>query len=318
VSLFPSNHTELINNLLAKSITQQTDEITRDVNSSTDLISLIICLRIIEKAKLNNTNQLKCLRIFHEKVVNVFLLPRIKHLLEIQSNSLKKFTDPSSNATVLSTHTNTQPHFITRRYADLLSAILAITNPESLGIFQSLISEFTRNYEIFLVYFSKKLPTKQDELVFNLNNYDLILGTMKQHKLSSDERQVVVELVKSYEDKIKANTSTFVETQLNQYLSTKGIIQFAIQREQKKTSEADSKQLSKQFKENWRSDMMKIKQYIMGSFTNYVNGNEIFKQIGTQLLLYYTRFHKLLDNAGKEDLNPQDLMNELKQITTNI
>lgn len=61
--------------------------------------------------------------------------------------------------------------------------------------------------------------------------------------------------------------------------------------------QARMEQLAVSFGKTWKASMDRIHQNVMGSFSNFNNGMDILKQVLTQLLLYYTRFQKVIQRC---------------------
>jgi hypothetical protein len=53
------------------------------------------------------------------------------------------------------------------------------------------------------------------------------------------------------------------------------------------------------FASNWKSNIDQINRNVLSYFSNFRNGMEILKQVLTQLLLYYTRFHDIIRKVWK-------------------
>jgi len=53
------------------------------------------------------------------------------------------------------------------------------------------------------------------------------------------------------------------------------------------------------FAVNWRKSIEAINQHVLSFFANFVNGMEVLKQVLTQLLLYYTRFHEIIRKSWR-------------------
>lgn len=143
-----------------------------------------------------------------------------------------------------------------------------------------------------------------------MNNYDLVLTVFH-------ERQLQPEATAHFEELLREEVSSFVEAQLLRHYAE--LIQFVKDTEpllanapQAQSSSgaavpqqapptgvdvAKMEQLARQFAANWKEAMDRIHQYVMGSFTNFNNGMEILKQVLTQLLLYYTRFQKVIHRS---------------------
>ena len=83
--------------------------------------------------------------------------------------------------------------------------------------------------------------------------------------------------------------------------------------------------LLRAFHDSWRKGIEAINRDVIQSFANFHLGQDILKQVLTQLLLYYTRFLDLVKSAfpqgapfGQFILSIPTLMNEIRTFSRNF
>ena len=312
---FPRNHTELFSQVFSKTLGNMTETVTNDIQASFDVIGLLLSVRVTEKQKATMAERaVAVLRTYHERLMNTVLWPRIRNLLDAHIQSLKKSDVIAAG--------NVQPHFVTRRFAELVTALLVLKQPEwgeSTGV-PTALRELQSAYDVLIAQLSKKF-NNQDEAIFSLNNSDLLVAVYSEHGLS--------EQVKKMDEKNKSVVAVFVEGQLQLHFSS--LIHFVSDAEGKLARGEDLGSIKETqmsvivawFKSNWKTEVDKISKYITGNFSNMTSGVEIMKQVFTQLLLYYTRFQKIINRKFHGKGNPgwvgdlvpsQDIMQEIKQL----
>ena len=232
--------------------------------------------------------------------INLLLWPRLKvvidaNLRSIDSASPRKLGIVSKN-----------PHYVTRRYAEFTSSILALHGGmESLGIGgggeEMLLNDLTKlriGHLALLKRLSEELPASKQRLVFLVNNYDQVLGVFAERGIIGDETA-------RFEELLAQHRGLFVEEEL---LEGFGPLIALVQHTEAHMAgagvaavpEMDGavvEGLVRDFAHSWKSGIEAIYQNVLEYFSNFRNGMEILKQVLTQLLLYYTRFQDLIRKA---------------------
>ena len=315
---FPRGHFDLFSQVFSKSLLFIQEEISRDVLNSFDILGLLVAIRLIEKSKLLMIDRsVPVLKNFHEKILCDFLWPRVKNLLDLNIQSLRK-ADVRSLQFIAN---NLEPHFVTRRYSELLAGIMSLMQPNWSDI-GNLLKDLQSSFEGFLGSVAKRLGT-QNESVFLINNWDFLATVFSEHGLSESE------IYSKADSQIKSITFSLIENQLNLHFSS--LILFVVDAENKLSKGDDPASIKEPqmsaivqwFKTNWKTETDKLESFVKSNFSNLSTGQDIGKQMLTQLLLYYTRFQKIVNKkfAGKslpvwtKDLVPsQDIMLEIKNL----
>lgn len=287
-----------------------------------DSVGLLLMIRIVEfYRKCMQRRQVSCLDSYLD-ALQLQLWPHLRRVLDANVSSLRKASQ--QNITV---PTNTHPHLVTRRYAELAASICALSSPESSGLpdtLQQPLQAMQQEVCALLSTMATKLDSPENGLVFLVNNYDLVLTVFH-------ERHLPRNATAAFEDLLRAQVQKFVENQLMRHFPDLVAFVKATEPLVADIDEASARaggqqapppgvdvqkleQVVKSFARTWKQETDRIHQYVMVSFTNFSNGMEILKQVLTQLLLYYTRLQKVIRKSFPQQ-NPA-FAHELVSSTT--
>lgn len=234
--------------------------------------------------------------------ISMLLWPRLKAVLDANLKSVKTANEKKLGQIDLT------PHYVARRYAELVSSILALqSGSDSMGVGGGGESMLTQDLSILnaemialLDRISSTRPNAVEQKVFFINNYDLILSVFQ-------ERRIISEEVQKFEDLLMKQRALFAEEEIKS--SFPRLISFVLQTEQANTEAAKSgagnialdevivESLVREFASNWRSGIQTMNDNVLSYFANFRNGMEILKQVLTQLLMYYTRFQDIIKRS---------------------
>lgn len=173
---------------------------------------------------------------------------------------------------------------------------------------------------------SAKFSKPKEQYIFIINNYDIILGVLLERKKdgSNEAEQMREQLNKKILD--------FVEEMLYPHFGA--MISFVKEcesltekndLESMKRLEPRVSDLITNFNNNWRRSLEQVSRDIMESFTNFRNGNNIQQIALTQLVQYYHKFQKIVNQPPfvnnplrSEIINIHQLMVEVKKYKTNF
>jgi len=274
-----------------------------------DSVGLLLMIRIVEHyRKCMQRRQVSCLDSYFD-ALSLLLWPRLRVVLDANVMSLRRAYQQN-----LPIPTNTHPHLVTRRYAELGASLYALSSAEATSgagapdALQQPLQGMQQEMSALLSAMSGKLDSPDSGLVFLVNNYDLVLTVFHERHLT---RNATV----FFEELLRERVAHFVESQLMRHYPD--LISFVKQTEplvadldeisarapgtqQAPPHGVDVRKMEnviREFAKNWKGAMDRIHQYAMSSFTNFSNGNEIVKQVLTQLLLYYTRLQKVIHKS---------------------
>ena len=146
--------------------------VEEEFSVSYDCIGLFLCLQIVYRLRgICHKRAVPALDVYLENLVSV-LWVRFEHLIQLQIASLKNCDIAKIE------NCDTRPHFITRRYAEFSAAIITTndTYPDErvshhLGVLHT-------EMENLILKLASKFSTPKEQLVFLINNNDIILSVL--------------------------------------------------------------------------------------------------------------------------------------------
>ncbi|CAF90117.1 unnamed protein product [Tetraodon nigroviridis] len=264
-----------------------------------------------------------CVR-YWEAVLEM-LWPRFELILEMNIHSIRN-TDPQKLGVL-----DTRPHYITRRYAEFSSAIVSINQTFPNERTNLLLGQLQVEVENFVLKMAAEFPSRRDQLIFLINNYDMMLSVLMASFLTERAADDSKE-VEGFQQLLLARTQEFIEEILSPPFG--GMIAFVKeaealmekgQLERLRSEEARITQLVRGFSSTWKQSVEAMSRDVMRSFTNFKNGTSIIQGALTQLIQYYHGFHKVLNQptfrslaVRSELINLHHLMVEVKKHKPNF
>eukprot|EP01128_Nolandella_sp_AFSM9_P007406 TRINITY_DN4049_c0_g1_i1.p1 TRINITY_DN4049_c0_g1~~TRINITY_DN4049_c0_g1_i1.p1 ORF type:complete len:861 (+),score=164.43 TRINITY_DN4049_c0_g1_i1:44-2626(+) len=192
------------------------------------------------------------------------------------------------------------PHYVTRRYAELLASMLVLSEkfPKALKTLslESQLKSLQTAMEEHLQALSQKFTNKQHRLIFLINNYDLIvsLSVLKQvsspstehfHQLLEKESNVYAEgQFNGYFQKLRkylqSNTTEETETQTRRILTP-------AKSGNDGAEEVD--EILRLFTQNdyWKESALSVASDIKSQFSNFTNGMGIYSNFLEKVFVSY-------------------------------
>ncbi|KAF8774759.1 Vacuolar protein sorting-associated protein 52 like protein [Argiope bruennichi] len=257
--------------------------------------------------------------VYWETLLQIFW-PRFEYILQLNIESIRD-CDPQKF-----TNIDKRPHYITRRYAEFSAAIVGINENFPSERVARLLAALQVEVENFILRMAAEFPDHKDQLIFQINNYDMMLNVLLE-RTKEDSRES-----ESFKDLLNARILEYVEEILSPYFG--GMMTFVKdcekylergQMDNLKNEAVKVPTLVKSFNSGWKKAMDEINADIMTTFTNFKNGTNILQTALTQLIQYYHRFQKVLSQypfkslpVRSELLNIHHLMVEAKKFKTNF
>ena len=175
--------------------------------------------------------------------------------------------------------------------------------------------------ENLILRLASKFPGRRDQLLFLINNYDLVMSIIiERTKDDSKESE-------NFREQLKSRSEEFAEHMLEQHFGAmigwlkeaerkldRGDVEGLRQEERRVT------QIIQNFSSEWKRSLDSINGEIMTSFPNLKLGTGILQQSLTQLVQYYHRFSRVLGvaplsqiPAASQLINIHQLMVEVKK-----
>ncbi|XP_060743232.1 vacuolar protein sorting-associated protein 52 homolog [Tachysurus vachellii] len=311
---------DLFNSVMGKTLSMFLKNITTYVSDCYDSIAVFLCIHIILRFKnITAKRNIPALDKYWEAVLEM-LWPRFELILEMNIQSIRE-TDPQKLGVL-----DTRPHYITRRYAEFSSALVSINQTFPNEKTNILLGQLQIEVENFVLKMAAEFPSRRDQLIFLINNYDMMLGVLME-RAADDSKEV-----EGFQQLLLARTQEFIEEILAPPFG--GMITFVKESEalmekgqldKLKNDEVRITQLVRGFSSTWKQSVEALSQDVMRSFTNFKNGTSIIQGALTQLIQYYHSFHKILSQptfrtfaVRSELINLHHLMVEVKKHKPNF
>ncbi|XP_036417051.1 vacuolar protein sorting-associated protein 52 homolog [Colossoma macropomum] len=311
---------DLFNSVMGKTLSMFLKNMSTYVSDCYDSIAIFLCIHIILRFKaITAKRNIPALDKYWEAVLEM-LWPRFELILEMNIQSIRN-TDPQKLGVL-----DTRPHYITRRYAEFSSAIVSINQTFPNERTNALLGQLQIEVENFVLKMAAEFPSRKDQLIFLINNYDMMLGVLME-RAADDSKEV-----EGFQQLLRARTQEFIEEILAPPFG--GMITFVKESEalmekgqldKLKNDEVRITQLVRGFSSTWKQSVEALSQDVMRSFTNFKNGTSIIQGALTQLIQYYHGFHKVLSQptfrslaVRSELINLHHLMVEVKKHKPNF
>lgn len=158
-------------------------------------------------------------------------------------------------------------------------------------------------------------PTRKEQLIFLINNYDLVLNVLMEHTRDNSKE------AESFREQLTSRSSEYVEEILSPHFG--GIIQFVKESEhQLEKKQGDSLQYNERkalglvsnFSANWKKSLDHIHSEILVSFPSLIIASSLSQLALSNLVQYYHRFYNLLNTNDRMQLvNIHVIMVEIKK-----
>lgn len=311
---------DLFNSIMGKTLSMFLKNLSTYLSDCYDSIAVFLCIHIILRFRaITAKRNIPALDKYWEAVLEL-LWPRFELILEMNIQSIRN-TDPQKLGVL-----DTRPHYITRRYAEFSSAIVSINQTFPNERTNTLLGQLQIEVENFVLKMAAEFPSRRDQLIFLINNYDMMLNVLME-RAADDSKEV-----EGFQQLLLARTQEFIEEILSSPFG--GMIAFVKESEgliekgqldKLKNDEARITQLVRGFSSTWKQSVEGLSQDVMRSFTNFKNGTSIIQGALTQLIQYYHGFHKVLSQptfrslaVRSELINLHHLMVEVKKHKPNF
>ncbi|XP_033313100.1 vacuolar protein sorting-associated protein 52 homolog [Bombus bifarius] len=303
---------DIFNQVMGKTINLMVKNLQSFVENCYDTIALFLCLHLVMRYRLTcHKRAVPALDKYWDNMTSI-IWPRFEYVFQLNIQSIKS-CDP------LKLTQETGPHYITRRYAEFSAAMVGVVEEFPCEGATQLLAELREAVQCFLLRMAATFCTRIQQLVFLINNYDLVLGVLMERTRDNSKE------AESFRDQLNARSSEYVEEILSPHFG--GIIQFVKESEamiekgqpdESKRQEGKALALAQSFTNNWKRALEEINHEVLKSFPSLVLGTALVQHAMTQLVQYYHRFHKILPpNARTQLTNFHHIMVEMKKYKTN-
>ncbi|CAI2179528.1 12012_t:CDS:10 [Funneliformis geosporum] len=291
------------------------DSTKQFVDNSYDAIGILLCIRLNTQFALELQRRRVPALEGYTNQINMLLWPRFQAIMDMHIDSVKK---AATKLVVKDIH----PHFISRRYGEFAASILILNEDYNDPILLNSLSRLRNEVEQLLDKMSNNFDRKS-RIIFLINNYDQIMTILNETGGKAVEAEI-----NHFRDLLNGQISGFVEEELQPYFES--LVSFIKKVDQGKdlisTEPEIFDQVSSDFALTWRKSIALINTSVIQHFTNFKNGTTILHAVLGQLIIYYTKFCNILEEAlrdGKvrirhQPVNVQSVMVEIKKFRSNF
>ncbi|PKC73496.1 Vps52-domain-containing protein [Rhizophagus irregularis] len=292
------------------------DSTKQFVDNSYDAIGILICIRLNTQFALELQRRKVPALEGYTNQINMLLWPRFQAIMNMHIDSVKK---AATKFIVKDIH----PHFVTRRYGEFAASILTLNEEYNDPILLNSLLRLRNEVENFLDKLSNNFDDRKSRIIFLINNYNQIITI-----LNDTGGKVIEAEVNYFKELLNGQISGFVEEELQPHFGS--LVSFIKNVEQGKDLTVIEPeifdQVSSDFAATWRQSITSINTSVIQHFTNFKNGTTILHSVLGQLIIYYTRFCNMLEEAlrdGKirirhQPVNVQSVMVEIKKFRSNF
>ncbi|XP_017151673.2 vacuolar protein sorting-associated protein 52 homolog [Drosophila miranda] len=303
---------DLFNQIMGKTLTLMIKTLETSIHDCYDTIAMFLCIHLIFRYQLMcHKRCVPALDKYWDSLQSV-IWPRLEHVFRLNIQSIHA-CDPTKFNKELG------PHYITRRYAEFSAAIVGISEHLPNELVSRLLLELQNEVECFILRMAAIFPTRKDQLIYLINNYDLVLGVLMEHTRDNSKE------AEAFREQLNARSNEYVEEILAPHFG--GIIQFVKecehffekeQMDELRKQERRSLALVASFSANWKKSLEELNREVLLSFPSLLTGSQLLQLALASLVQYYHRFHKLLTpNARSQLTNIHVVMVEIKKYKSN-
>uniref|UniRef100_A0A1B0FPK8 Vacuolar protein sorting-associated protein 52 homolog n=1 Tax=Glossina morsitans morsitans TaxID=37546 RepID=A0A1B0FPK8_GLOMM len=299
---------DLFNQIMGKTLTLIIKTVETSIQDCFDTIAMFLCIQLIFRYQLMcHKRCVPALDKYWDSLQSVFW-PRFEHVFRLNIQSIRD-CDPTKFSKEMG------PHYITRRYAEFSAAIVGISEHFPNELVSRLLLELQNEVECFILRMAAIFPTRKEQLIYLINNYDLVLGILMEHTRDNSKE------AEAFREQLTARSTEYVEEILAPHFG--GIIQFikecepyleTEQLDELRKQERRSLALVANFSANWKKSLEELNREVLLSFPSLVTSSRLLQLALASLVQYYQRFHKLLTPNAKAQLtNIHVVMVEMKK-----
>ncbi|XP_014228364.1 vacuolar protein sorting-associated protein 52 homolog [Trichogramma pretiosum] len=303
---------EIFNQVTGKTLNLLKKNLQSFVDDSYDAIALFLCLQLVMRYQLMcHKRAVPALDKYWDQMTAT-IWPRFEYVFRMNIQSIKE-CDPMKFPA-----RETGPHYITRRYAEFSAAMIGVGEGFPCEGATQLLAELREAVQCFLLRMAAIFPQRIQQLIFLINNYDLVLGVLMERTRDNSKE------AESFKEQLNARSTEYVEEILSPHFG--GIIQLVKefealiekgQAEDLKRQESKALSLVQSFTNNWKRALEEINRDVLKSFPSLILGTSLVQRAMTQLVQYYHRFHKILPaNVRPQLTNIHHIMIEIKKYKT--
>lgn len=313
---------EMFNAIMGRSLGLILKEVEAYVKESYDCLALLLCAQLVFRYQiLVHERTVSALDKYWEALLEI-LWPRFEAVMALHCSSVR---DCNVRRLSADGHLDLQPHYISRKCSEFAAAVISLNDkfPEERAGRQ--LTQLLADVQNFLLCMAAEFPDRKDQLVFLINNYDLVITVVLEHMSGSECHEM-----DSFKALLAARTDDYINEVLFSHFGD--VVTFVKDAEQRldqggaaaleafRGYEKKVTQLVKGFNSDWKKSVDTIDANVMRSFANLKNGAQILQAALTQLIQLYHRFQKVMSqppfknwSIKNELINIHNIMVEVKK-----
>jgi Vps52 / Sac2 family len=277
------------------------DTVTAHAATSNDMIGILLALKVNEaqRTSMQHRNIFDLSDYFIR--VDIALKPKFKRLFDANVNSLA--AAKQNLESVFPGVGNTKPISVTRRFAELSSAVLSIAfyGASDDAILEGL-RRFRTSFNSLLMAVSAIYKVEKSRYIFLVNNVDLVMTVYATHGAEgTTDARFFNELQVGY-------TAAYVEQEVSDHFPDFVAFVRAYDRRLRNirsggmssgsasyASETHLRAVLREFASNWHLGAEHMRENVLRAFPNYRTGNEILRALFARLFSYHRRCEAAVD-----------------------
>jgi len=298
---------KLFKKIMSKTLQLVKAHLAEQVEKTNDSIALFICVHVIYRFQIIcHKRNVPCLDDYWEFSIRM-INPKIDKILYDNIDSINKID-------ISELDIDTRPHYVSRRYAEFAASFAFINDQFMSDSVDMIMTEMQQTIEVCIQQMATCFPNRKSQLVFLINNYDVILSVLNETNTQEICKEATI-----FSNQIRNRCAEYIELTLSPFI---GEIMDIVN---EKTGPAftlkrvDIEVICKNFNLKWKSSIDKMNNEIMRSFTNFKNGTNLLQSCLNGLVQYYAKFLKIVQNekalSGIEMISVHQVMLEVKNFS---
>ncbi|KAF6001140.1 Vacuolar protein sorting-associated protein 52 [Cyanidiococcus yangmingshanensis] len=322
---FGAIESSMLEKIMQPARDQVTERFVQYAASATDLIGLLLCLRIVQAQRAQaHERELSCLETYFTRA-ELATIPRVKEVLDANEQSLVEADPRMLYETALSS-VGSEPdsemelarrvHPVVQRYADLAQALLAmaVRAPSSDAMMLKSLHMFQREMHRVLHGMAERFQSAQNRNAFLINQLGTIVERLNQvaDSIPSDSTPVSGAGRDTLHDMLD-ELRPRLETCMNQLAELALMNHFreflTLRRGPTHTSGGHDPHLAEhwrlvlaEFRTDWKIQLEQLSKAVIRSFPNWEIGSVVLKRAFQELRRYNSGLHRVLPWESSTEL----------------
>jgi hypothetical protein len=282
------------------------DAVTAHASASHDMVGILLALKVNEAQRTSMQAQ-DVLDLSHYFIrVDIALKPKFKRLFDANISSLSAAAAPASSRAHFNGEFDTNPHLVTRQFADLSASILAIsaygaTDDAVLDGMRRMRTEFVT----FLTAVSALFTKVKSRYTFLVNNIDLVLTVYAARGVDSSAADA-----RFFNELHVGHTAAYVEHEVADHFPD--LVSFVRDDDRRARSvasasppgaasaaapappEAHVRSVLREFASNWHLGVGHMRDSVLRAFPNFRAGSDILRALFARLFAYHRRCEAII------------------------